>query len=298
MIKIFLPMKAQEIKGWHYRNDWLYELKKQGARCVAALDTETRLYSSSGNDITFKFPELQELHKQVRRPCILDGEITSVGAIDCKNRIHKQKLLDIRLASKHFPATYHIFDIMDVNRFSFMQNPQLERKEMLASTFVDDEHALLLPFQIGNGEAMFKASGEDEQEGIMAKSPRGIYVPGWRGDVWIKLKNFQWGSYYILGLTAGENARTDTFGALMMGEKRGDEIVYVGNVGTGFNEKQLGDMLQLLREVKVDTAPARCDPGKPVLFWTQPIYQAKIRYLEYGSKGKLEIPSFNGIERG
>ncbi|KKN08139.1 hypothetical protein LCGC14_1059760 [marine sediment metagenome] len=51
-------MKAREVPGWHYRDDWLYELKKQGARCIAVLDTGTTLYSSSGNDITFKFPEL------------------------------------------------------------------------------------------------------------------------------------------------------------------------------------------------------------------------------------------------
>jgi len=289
-------MKAQEVKGWRYRDDWLYELKKQGARCIAILDGGTELYSSSGNNITFKFPELQELHKQARHPCILDGEITSVGAKDCKNRIHKEKLLDIRIASKNFPANYHVFDILTLKGIPTLKNPQMERKEMLSSSFIDDEHAQILPFQIGDGEALFKASAEDEQEGIMAKSPTAIYVPGWRGNSWIKLKNFQWGSFYILGLTAGENAREGSFGSLMLGEMRGDTLVYVGNVGTGFNERQLGDVLQLMRDAKVDAAPARADPGKPVLFWTKPIYKARIRYLEYGSEGKLSIPSFRGID--
>ena len=293
-----MPMKAQEVPGWHYREDWLYELKKQGARCIAVLDTETTLYSSSGNDITFKFPELQGIHKQVKHPCIIDGELTSPGAKDCKKRIHKANRFDIKIAARDYPATYHVFDILEMLRMGTVSNPLTVRKEMLLDTFTDSECAMCLTWQVGNGEALFEQTAENEEEGIMAKNPKGTYIPGWRGNHWIKLKNFQYGSFYILGVTAGENDRESTFGSLMLGEEVEGKIVYVGNCGTGFNYKQLGETLHLLRDARVDTAPVRADPGKPVLFWTHPVYKARIRYLEYGSEGKLNIPSFKGIERG
>jgi len=52
------------------RRDWIYEQKLDGVRCIAHLTPtldKTVLQARSGNDITKKFPELAELHKQVTK---------------------------------------------------------------------------------------------------------------------------------------------------------------------------------------------------------------------------------------
>lgn len=130
----------------------------------------------------------------------------------------------------------------------------------------------------------------------MAKSPGGLYVPGWRGNVWLKIKNFQTGVFLVCGVTAGENARESTFGSLILGEGVEGRLVYVGNVGSGFTEKEQRAILKLLGEAKRGQAPLEADPGKPVLFWTTPVIRVEVQYLEKGSDGKLRFPSFKGIK--
>ena len=57
--------------------DWICELKWDGERCIAYLDPEggTDLCNNRNVKMLPKVPELSELHRQVRKPCILDGEL-------------------------------------------------------------------------------------------------------------------------------------------------------------------------------------------------------------------------------
>jgi len=288
-------MLAQSASGRRYPDDWLYELKLDGVRCIAFLGDDTRLQGRSGNDLTALFPELKDLHKQAARPCILDGEIVCDDFKAIQKRVHKVRAFDIRMAAREYPAAYHAFDVLEINRQSTMRNLQLERKELLASAFQDGEKGHILPYQVGAGEALHVLSRTQKLEGIMAKSPTGIYVPGWRGNVWLKIKNFQSGTFLVCGVTVGENARESTFGSLILAEEVEGRLVYVGNVGTGFTDKEQREVLKLLGEARSSLAPLEADPGKPVLFWTRPVFEIEVQYLEKGSDGKLRFPSFKGI---
>lgn len=58
--------------------DWAFEAKWDGARCVltGAGDGTVRLTSRAGNDITVTYPELQALGGILRgRGVVLDGEV-------------------------------------------------------------------------------------------------------------------------------------------------------------------------------------------------------------------------------
>jgi len=77
---IVSPMLAETGTGSDLkRKDLLFETKLDGVRCIAHLTPlGTRLQGRRGSDITKQFPELAELHRQVKKPCILDGELTSM----------------------------------------------------------------------------------------------------------------------------------------------------------------------------------------------------------------------------
>ena len=93
------PMLAETGKATDLdRKDWIYEQKLDGVRCIAILDSQTKLQARSGSAITPKFPELAELHKQVSKPCILDGEIIGMDFNAIQHRIHQEKPLAIRIA--------------------------------------------------------------------------------------------------------------------------------------------------------------------------------------------------------
>jgi len=291
-------MFAQSGSGRHYPDDWLYELKLDGVRCITFLSDDTRLQGRSGNNLTALFPELKDLHKQAGRPCILDGEIICEDFKAIQRRVHKVRAFDIRMAAREYPAVYYAFDVLEIDGESTMRSFQLERKERLASVFRDGEKGRILPYQVGAGEALHVLSRAQKLEGIMAKSPRGIYVPGWRGNVWLKIKNFQTGTFLVCGVTAGESARESTFGSLILAEEAEGRLVYVGSVGSGFTEKEQWEILKLLGEAKRGSASLEADPGKPVLFWTRPVFKVEVQYLEKGSDGKLRFPSFKGLTEG
>ena len=72
--KNILPMLIAENGEPFDDANYLFELKFDGERCLAYLDTkQTVLQNRRLLLLSAKFPELEELHKQARVPCILDG---------------------------------------------------------------------------------------------------------------------------------------------------------------------------------------------------------------------------------
>lgn len=289
------PMLAQTAKEPFDHKDWLYELKLDGVRCIAYLDTSTRLQARSGSDITYKFPELQRLHQQVSKPCILDGEIICASFSQIQRRIHKEKPLDIRIAQRQYPATYFAFDILNLSRDSTIMRPEIERKEALRLVMTDSGRGLVLPWQVGKGVALFQETQKRNLEGIMAKLTSAPYIEGKRVDWWLKIKNFKEGVFYVCGLTEGENDRASTFGSLILGELAGDKWVHVGNVGSGFNQQQLKEFLAYFNTLKGLSPFGKVDIGRPVKFWTKPIVKCEVRYFEWGAEGKLRFPTFRKL---
>ena len=97
-------------------------------RCIAYLDRDTRLQARSGQDITAQFPELQQLHGQVTKPCILDGEIACATFNQVQHRIHRTKALDIRVAQKLYPARFFAFDILSLDGQNLMSIPDVPQR--------------------------------------------------------------------------------------------------------------------------------------------------------------------------
>lgn len=292
------PMLAETGKHTDLdREDWLYEQKLDGVRCIAFLDGTTKLQARSGNDITARFPELANLHKQVTKPCIVDGEIIGRNFNSIQHRIHQQKPLAIKIAQKTYPVIYCIFDILNINGDSIMSKPLIERKGILSSTFVQDYSGRVLNWQTGRGRSLFEATADQELEGIMAKAIYSQYYEGKRSTSWLKVKHFKEASFYICGLTEGENERATTFGSVILGERINGHLEYVGNVGSGFNHNQLNMMLSLLETYKGDSVFETIPKiDRPVKFWTKPELRCEVRYLEKSPEGKLRFPTFRKLE--
>lgn len=299
------PMLAQKAEKPFHRTNYIYEPKLDGVRCIAYLSPEgTQLQARSGKDITFKFPELANLHKQTKNPCILDGEIIARSADALghtfnamQHRIHQQKPFAIKIAQSQYPVTFNGFDQISLDGNSTETVQLIDRKELLVANFVESEVGLLVPWytDIAVAEELYK-----DTEGIMAKYIFSTYAQGSRSAHWLKLKNFVDGAFYICGLTAGENARNGTFGSLILGRRdpMTRKLVYVGNVGTGLTDKQLTEMLSLAQIYRSDCPFERVpDVDKQVLFWTRPELVAEVHYLELSNDGKLRFPSFKKVSK-
>jgi len=262
------------------------------------LDRDTRLQARSGQDITAQFPELQELHRQVTKPCILDGEIACATFNQMQHRIHKTKALDIRVAARLYPARFFAFDILSLDGRSLMPLAQIARKEALRDVMSESQIGLVLPWREREGIAMFHEVQSRQQEGVMAKLKSAPYVEGKRVDWWLKIKNFQEATFYICGLTEGEGERTATFGSLILGEFKNGKWTYVGNVGSGFDQRQLIELTAYFGSLRGECPFGQADVGRSVKLWTRPVVRCEVRFLEWGKDGKLPFPTFRQLVHG
>ena len=134
----------------------------------------------------------------------------------------------------------------------------------------------------------------------MAKKAASRYQEGKRGGDWLKIKTHGRQEFVICGWTKGQGRRAGSFGSLVLGVREGKEYVWVGNVGTGFNEKTIDELLAKLRPLERETSPFAAVPKMPKVrkgdvVWVEPKLVCEVEFLEWTHDGHLRAPSFQGL---
>ena len=126
----------------------------------------------------------------------------------------------------------------------------------------------------GRPRALRDASSAQGLEGVMAKRKGSRYAQGRRTRDWLKVKTHGRQEFVIAGYTRGTGSRASAFGSLVLAVNEGGELRYAGNVGTGFDEREIARLLALaetaratrvaVREPAEDAArsPRRRDVGR------------------------------------
>ncbi len=130
----FPPMEARSADEIPVGENWLYEPKWDGFRCLAfRKGSEVLLQSKSGQPLGRYFPEMVEALRQVpHKQFVLDGEIVimrggKLSFDDLLMRIHPAESR-IRKLSKGTPASYLVFDLLvDEKGRSLIERPLAER---------------------------------------------------------------------------------------------------------------------------------------------------------------------------
>jgi bifunctional non-homologous end joining protein LigD len=86
----------------------------------------------------------------------------------------------------------------------------------------------------------------------------------------------------------------------VLGYYRGDELVYAGNVGTGFTGKEIEKLLDKLRPLKRPTSPFREVPKMPKVrksdvIWVEAKLVCEVEFAEWTHDGRLRAPSYKGL---
>ena len=77
-------------------------------------------------------------------------------------------------------------------------------------------------------------------EGIMAKRADSPYRAG-RTPAWLKMRSRRTETFTVVGFTAPRGSRGG-FGALHVAREEESGLVYAGRVGSGFSDRQLGEL--------------------------------------------------------
>ncbi len=145
---------------------------------------------------------------------------------------------------------------------------------------------------IGRGKDFFQLAKKEKLEGIMAKFRSSVYQTGKRSRNWRKIKVAQVITAVIAGYTKPLRGRK-YFGSLILGLYDGGKLKYIGNVGTGFDEKLLKLLYEKLQRIRTDENPfEKVLKFKRRFFWIKPKYVCRIKFTEWTNEGRLRQPVF------
>jgi DNA ligase D-like protein (predicted ligase) len=297
-----VPMLATLTKNYFSSNDWIYEHKFDGERCIA-IKKNGKVFLKSRNNrlINGEYPELaRALSKQKADNFIIDGEIVALdkaGISDfqlLQSRINLKALADIEAKVKTTPIHYRIFDVMYVDGYNLQKLPLLERKKILKKLLTYDELLTYTQHKTGNGLALFKRACKLRWEGLIVKKMRSIYVNK-RSPDWLKFKCALGQELVIGGYTEPQRSRTD-FGALLVGYYKNKKLYFAGKVGTGFTQEVLRMLGKKLRKLETSTCPF-VEFKRPTsnVHWVKPMLVAEFEFAQWTKAGHLRVPRYKGL---
>ncbi len=280
----------------------IFELKWDGTRCIAFVDRKNvRLQNRRLLDITYRYPEFQELKKFLKaKSAVFDGELVvlveGVPKFDkLQQREHIEDVNKIEILSGLVPATYVAFDLLYLNGKSLMQKPLIERRDTLKGLFPFAENVIFSE-SYSEGKKLFPVVLKKGFEGIMAKEKESPYLPGERSGYWLKIKKAFDIDAVICGYLEGEGRRKEYFGSLILGVYDKGKLTHIGQVGTGFDEKTARHIYHILTKMKSYKPPFDEMPYfKRKAFWVKPEIVARVGYQELTKDKHLRVPVFKGI---
>lgn len=286
----YKPMLA--VKGNEsilFSNDHIFEPKMDGTRCIAEIGKEINLFNRRGKNITKRYPEIAEELKKFDN-CVVDGEIICYnnGKPDfyrLQQREHIENDFMIEIRAKLMPATYVIFDVLEKNGKKLINIPLIERKKILKDLVKEGKHIQLI-FYTYDGKKLWDEIKKFGIEGVMAKNRKSLYYPGERRKEWVKIKNLHSIDVVIVGYTSEKRG----ISAMGMGLYKNGALIYIGKVGTGFDNKMI-EMIQK-KLIKVDKPSVKNYKAIEKMIWIKPNLVAEVEYLEVTEENELRSPSF------
>jgi bifunctional non-homologous end joining protein LigD len=292
--RVYRPMLATLTAELPRGDGWQFEPKWDGYRALGYIHGgEAKLVSRRGNDLTQRFaPVAKELVKALRTPdAVVDGEVVALDT-DGKASFSAMQQGSTRLA-------YEVFDVLEADGEPVVGLPLAERRARLEKLLAPNP-VVQLSGSFEDGEALLEAATELGLEGVMAKRASARYYAGGRGRGWLTIKTHGRQEFVICGYTKGQGRRSGSFGALVLGVHRGQAWEWVGNVGTGFGEREIAELLEKLGPLRRDEPPFPVVPKMPKVrkgdvVWVEPRLVAEVEFAEWTHDGHLRAPSFQGL---
>jgi bifunctional non-homologous end joining protein LigD len=132
-------------------------------------------------------------------------------------------------------------------------------------------------------------------EGVIAKRRDSVYEHR-RSPHWLKMKCEASQELVVGGFTDPQGARVG-LGALLVGYFEGDDFVFAGKIGTGFNTKMLLELRARLDTLEIPSSPFTKAKGLPRLraHWVRPEIVVQVAFIEWTVNDKLRHPRLLGV---
>jgi ATP-dependent DNA ligase len=269
------PMAATLTQERFTGPEWIFERKLDGIRLLAfKRGRDIRLLSRNRLPQNASYPSLvQAIESLPVHDVILDGEATGVWG-------------------KAGAVAYHVFDILWLDGRGVTSLPLVERHALL--------RALPLRSPLSRVDALdqpapWEHACREGWEGVIAKRRDSPYEHR-RSPHWLKMKCEATQELVVGGFTDPQGARVG-LGALLVGYYDGDDLVFAGRIGTGFDTALLLDLRARLDAIEIATTPFTRAVGLPRLraHWVRPELVVHVAFIEWTVHGKLRHPRLLGV---
>ena len=149
---------------------------------------------------------------------------------------------------------------------------------------------------------MLEAARRMKLEGVILKRPDAPYVSD-RTETWLKLKLALRQEFVICGFTDRSNAAREV-GSLLLGTYENSELVYSGNVGTGWNARTGRELHERLVALQTKTPTLDVASVKPGRWsrrtagaerWVRPELVAAVAFREWTPDGHIRHAVYESL---
>jgi len=305
-------------------------LEKFGGKCVAEYKydgeriqahkqgTKVILYSRRLEDISSQYPDAAELVKDnlKAKEAIVEGECVAVDVETGEMRpfqelMHRRRKYGIEEAMQEYPVSLFLFDALSIDGKDFTFSPYPERRKALEKVLKENIRLCAaknkLVSSVKELEEFFEEAIADGCEGVVCKAvgKDAIYQAGARGFLWIKYKRDYKSEMkdtvdlVVVGAFHGRGKRAGTYGALLLASynKKADVFETVTKLGTGFTDKDLKELPELLRKHEIPRKHSRVQSLLKADVWFEPAVVLEVLGAEI-TLSTIHVAAMDSIRKG
>ncbi|NHT78932.1 ATP-dependent DNA ligase [Rhizobiaceae bacterium CRRU44] len=278
---------------------WGWEIKWDGYRIHVHIEAgRVRVLTRGGYDWSNRFPAIVEAARSLGpASMILDGEAVMLdeqGRSDF-NLLQSSLGANGRKSGNLIsPAVMMAFDLLYLDGHDLRGMEYKSRRQLLEDVLDDvDGGAIRTSDEIEADPAeLLEHACRLGLEGIVGKNHDAPYRSGRTGD-WLKLKCVQSEGFFVVGY---EPSTSGPFSSLLLAAYDGDNLRYVGSVGTGFKTVEAGRLRAMMDKLtwKRKAPPVPYD-GKRRVVWVAPTLIAEIEFRAWTANGQLRHSAYKGL---
>src|SRR3954471_23186269 len=247
------PMEAKSVDDIPAGDEWQYEPKWDGFRCIAFRNgDDVYLQSKAGQPLARYFPDVVDSVRALpAQNFVLDGELVIPvnGALsfdELQLRLPPAASRVAKLAKAH-PALFIAFDLLAQDRHVFLREPLKKRRKLLEK-FKMKSAIRLSPATIDLRVAKkwFAKVGGD-LDGLMAKRIDDAYASGERTAM-VKIKQIRSADCVIGGFRYATGARV--IGSLLLGLYGDDGLLHHVGFTSAFTREQRRELTKKFEALK------------------------------------------------
>lgn len=296
-------MQCQPVVELPEGDDWTYEIKFDGFRCLAIkLGKKVQLWSRNQKSFTARYPEVVAALSALPGDFAMDGELVALDA-EGRPSFNLMQNSGREATAVHFYA----FDLINYEGEELLREPIEKRRELLNGLLSQASEPLRLsPLLDASTETILAAVQELGLEGVVGKRLGSVYEPGERSGAWVKRRLNLEQEFVIGGYVPG----THGFDSLLVGVYEGRKLQYSAKVRAGFVPKVRAEIFPALKKLTANKCPFANLPevkgssrwGEPLTAekmeecrWVKPKLVCQIAFVEWTEGNRLRHCTYVGM---